>query len=127
MVCKMVNEVQQQGNYWIANNFIYGWLLIPAIALGEIIKRDCKDGYKGLNKKAYKKVILGTIIVWLISIPFWNLIFSKLMAVENTSDIFHIVICLLPFLHSISRNCLYRQYILWIRKNSIYNEYICYC
>lgn len=97
MVCKMVNEVQQQGNYWIANNFIYGWLLIPAIALGEIIKRDCKDGYKGLNKKAYKKVILGTIIVWLISIPFWNLIFSKLMAVENTSDIFHIVICLLPF------------------------------
>ena len=24
MVCKMVNEVQQQGNYWIANNFIWG-------------------------------------------------------------------------------------------------------
>ena len=97
MVCKMVNEVQQQGNYWIANNFIWGWLLVPSFALAGIIKRDCKDGYEKLNQKAYKKVIVATIIVWIISIPLWNLIFGRLMGVKNVSDIFYIVICLLPF------------------------------
>ncbi|MBQ3421092.1 MAG: hypothetical protein IJH34_05395, partial [Romboutsia sp.] len=97
MIVKMVNEVQEQGNYWIANNFIWGWLLIPSYALAEIIRRDCKDGYENLNHKAYLKVIAGTIAVWLVSIPLWNIIFSKLMGVKNTGDIFYICICLLPF------------------------------
>ena len=29
MIGKMVNMVAEQGNYWIANNFIWGWMLIP--------------------------------------------------------------------------------------------------
>ncbi len=29
MIVKMVNMVSESGNYWIANNFIWGWLLIP--------------------------------------------------------------------------------------------------
>ena len=46
MVVEMVNIVAEQGNYWVANNFIWGWLLIPMAALMEIIRSDCKDGYK---------------------------------------------------------------------------------
>lgn len=49
MICKMVNMVAEQGNYWIANNFIWGWLLIPITALSEVIRRDCKDGYAKLK------------------------------------------------------------------------------
>ena len=97
MIVRMVNQVNQQGNYWIANNFIWGWLLIPSYALAEIIKRDCKDGYENLNYRAYIKIIIATVIIWLLSIPLWSPIFSKLMGIKNTSDIFYIVICLLPF------------------------------
>ena len=43
LVCKMVNEVAEQGNYWVANNIIWGLLLIPISALAEIIKEQCKD------------------------------------------------------------------------------------
>ena len=50
MVCKTVNAVSQSGNYWIANNFIWDWLLIPVTALGEVIRSDCKDGYKNLHR-----------------------------------------------------------------------------
>ena len=42
MICKMVNMVEEQGNYWLANNFIWGWLLIPVTALGEVVRSDCK-------------------------------------------------------------------------------------
>ena len=50
MVCKMVNMVAQQGNYWIVNNFIWGWLLIPVSVLGEVIRSDCKDGCRALRQ-----------------------------------------------------------------------------
>ena len=29
MICRMVNAVSESGNYWVSNNFIWGWLLIP--------------------------------------------------------------------------------------------------
>lgn len=97
MVVKMVNEVQQQGNYWIANGFIWGWLLVPSYALAEIIRRDCEHGYENLNHRAYIKIIVATVGVWIVSIPLWNIIFSKLMDVTNPGDIFYITIVALPF------------------------------
>lgn len=33
MVVRMVNVVQEQGLYWMANNFIWGWLLLPITQL----------------------------------------------------------------------------------------------
>ena len=40
MICKMVNAVAASGNYWIANNFIWDWLLIPMNCLAEIIRKN---------------------------------------------------------------------------------------
>lgn len=42
IVCKMVNQVAEQGNYWVANNIIWGLLLIPISALAEIIKKELR-------------------------------------------------------------------------------------
>lgn len=39
MISRMVNMVGEQGTYWVANNFIWGWLLLPIIQLGELIKQ----------------------------------------------------------------------------------------
>lgn len=97
MIVRIINEVQEQGNYWIANNFIWGWLLVPIFSIGEIIKRDCKEGYDNLNKKAYIKVMVATTCVWIISIPIWKLIFKGLMGVDDPTTLFYIVIKLLPF------------------------------
>lgn len=43
IVVRMVNAVKESGNYWVANNFIWGWLLVPVICLAEVIKKtgDC--------------------------------------------------------------------------------------
>ena len=39
MVSRLVNIVGEQGTYWVANNFIWGWLLLPILQLGELIKQ----------------------------------------------------------------------------------------
>ena len=50
MICKMVNMVAEQGNYWMANNFIWSVLLIPVMALAEVILqgRLCKTQPKSV-------------------------------------------------------------------------------
>jgi Na+-driven multidrug efflux pump len=38
MIIRMMNLVSEQGNYWVANNFIWQWLLLPTLALGDLVK-----------------------------------------------------------------------------------------
>lgn len=97
MICKMVNLVAEQGNYWNANNFIWGWLLIPITALAEIIKRDCKDGYKSLKQFNYYFVAGIVIIIWVISIPLWTPFYKHAQHLSNANEIFIITIKLIPF------------------------------
>ena len=97
MVCKMVNMVAEQGNYWIANNFIWGWLLIPITALAEVIRSDCKDGYKELRKFNYYFIAAASAVLWVITIPAWTPFFRCAQGLENAGEIFGIVIRLIPF------------------------------
>lgn len=97
MVCKMVNMVAEQGNYWIANNFIWGWLLIPVTALSEVIRRDCKDGYLKLNQFNYYFISSMVVAVWALTIPLWTPFFRYAENLQNAEQIFSIVIKLAPF------------------------------
>ncbi len=97
MICKMVNMVSEQGNYWIANNFIWGWLLIPVTALSEVIRRDCKDGYLQLKQFNYYFIAFCIIIVWTVTIPLWTPFFRYAENLSNANEIFLITIKLVPF------------------------------
>ena len=97
IVVKMISSADGLENYWIANNFIWGWLLVPSFALGEVVKSELKDGYENMNTSEHKKIILITIIVWVLSMPLWKPLFRNLMGVHNATSVFNIVIKLLPF------------------------------
>ena len=97
MVCKMVNMVSEQGNYWVANNFIWGWLLIPITALAEIIRRDCKDGYENLIQSNYYFLTTFVVFIWAATIPLWTLFFRYAEKLDNAQEIFIITIKLAPF------------------------------
>ena len=97
MVCKMVNMVAEQGNYWIANHFIWGWLLIPITALAEVIRSDCKDGYKALRKFNYYFIAAASAMLWVVTIPTWTPFFRYAQGLENAGEIFGIVIKHIPF------------------------------
>ena len=97
MVVRMVNAVSESGNYWVANNFIWGWLLIPITCLVEIIRKDAgKDGYK-LKQLNYYSITTVVILIWFILIPSYQWFFGTVEGIENSTRIFEIVVKNLGF------------------------------
>lgn len=97
IVCKMVNAVAEQGNYWIANNIMWGLMLIPISALAELIKKDCKDKLTSGKMKHYNIVLVTTFLAWMCFIPLLNPFLKYIMGIENFQSIKHILIVLIPF------------------------------
>mgnify|MGYP004669553599 CR=1 FL=1 len=95
IVIRMVNAVSSVGNYWLANNFIWGWLLIPIFAIGEMVKREYRNGYA----RIWNYLLLTTIvvIVWIVSIPLWGVMFGSIIRMENTDEVLSILYKLVPF------------------------------
>ena len=97
MIVRMVNAVSEAGNYWVANNFIWGWLLIPITCLSEIIKKDAGiDGYK-LKKRNYYLIVFFSLILWIVLLPTCQWFFKTIEGIDNYSRIFEIVIKNLGF------------------------------
>lgn len=97
MVCKMVNMVEEQGNYWLANNFIWGWLLIPISALAEVIRSDCKNEYAKLKRFNYCFIVCACVVFWALSIPLWEPFYRFAEHLPNAHEIFAITVKLAPF------------------------------
>lgn len=97
MVVKMVNMIAEQGNYWNANNFIWGWLLIPIAALGEVIRSDCKEGYGKLNEFNYYFIVGAVVVAWAVSIPLWTPFYRDAEKLADAGEIFDITLKLAPF------------------------------
>ena len=99
MISRMVNMVNEQGTYWVANNFIWGWLLLPINQLGELIKQEV-----GTDEKAVKNNTLGyfaiTIIVcllWFSTIPGWEPFMAYVLQFSDADKLFSLVMVLLGF------------------------------
>ena len=97
MIVRMVNAVSQSGNYWVANNFIWGWLLIPITCLAEIIRKDAgADGYK-LKQMNYYSIVTFALITWFALIPSYQWFFGTVEGLDNPEVIFEIVVKNLGF------------------------------
>ncbi len=100
MVLKMVNAVGEQGTFWVANNFIWGWLLLPITQLGQVIKRDCGEfGNKAIIDRTAPYFMLTTLIclLWIITIPLWKPFLLYVMNISNYNQVFYIAIISLSF------------------------------
>ena len=93
MIVKMVNVVNESGNYWVANNFIWGWLLVPVTCFSELIKKNNLSSISFKNTWRYGLAIMG---LWVITMPFWSIFINKAMAV-NSNKIMPIVMLSIPF------------------------------
>ncbi len=94
MVVRMVNLVAEQGNYWIANNFIWQWLLLPSLALADVIKKEIGENRENVRNKTFGYLCLISIfaILWLISIPAWKPFLQYVMNVAEYETVFNIVL-----------------------------------
>ena len=99
MIARMVNMVGEQGTYWVANNFIWGWLLLPVLQLGELIKRETATDENAVknNSLGYFVITLGICVLWCITIPLWKPFMEHVLNFSDVDKLFELVMVLLGF------------------------------
>ena len=99
MIARMVNVVNEQGTYWVANSFIWGWLLLPITQLGELIKQETstnKDTVKN-NTLGYFAITGIAIVVWCIFIPLYKPFMQYVLNYSDIEKLFELVMVLFGF------------------------------
>ena len=99
MISRMVNVVGEQGTYWVANNFIWGWLLLPVLQLGELIKQETAIDKDNIRKNSLGYFGLTAIIsvLWFISIPLWKPFMANVLQFNDVNKLFELVLVLVGF------------------------------
>ena len=99
MVSRMVNMVGEQGTYWVANNFIWGWMLLPITQLGELIKQETAKNEKAVhnNSLGYFAITGITCILWAILIPTYKPFMHYVLNYSDVDKLFELVMVLFGF------------------------------
>ena len=99
MISRMVNVVGEQGTYWVANNFIWGWLLLPVLQLGELIKKEIATDKENIRKNSLGYFCLTAIIcaLWFVSIPIWKPFMANVLQFTDIDKLFNLVLVLVGF------------------------------
>ena len=99
MIARMVNMVGEQGTYWVANNFIWGWLLLPVLQLGELIKRETATDENAIknNSLGYFAITAVICVLWCVTIPLWKPFMSHVLNFSDVDKLFELVMVLLGF------------------------------
>ena len=99
MISRMVNVVGEQGTYWVANNFIWGWLLLPIIQLGELIKQETATDKDNIRKNSLGYFGITAIFsaLWFISMPLWKPFMANVLQFTDVDKLFKLVLVLVGF------------------------------
>ena len=99
MIVRMVNVVGEQGTYWVANNFIWGWLLLPVLQLGELIKQETAADRTTIsrNSMGYFGITAMIAALWFAGVPLWKPFMSGVLGFDDVNKLFELVLILLPF------------------------------
>ena len=99
MISRMVNMVNEQGTYWVANSFIWGWLLLPINQLGELTKQEVSTDEKAIknNTLGYFAVTAIVCLVWFITIPGWKGFMANVLQFSDVDKLYSLVMVLLGF------------------------------
>ena len=99
MIARMVNVVGEQGTYWVANNFIWGWLLLPVIQLGELIKQEVSTNKENVRRNSLGYFSITAVIsaLWFVSIPVWKPFMVHVLGFTDVDKLFELVMVLVGF------------------------------
>ena len=99
MVSRMVNMVGEQGTYWVANNFIWGWLLLPILQLGELIKQETSTDENAVrnNSVGYFTITGAVCLIWVAFIPLYKPFMQYVLNFDDVNKLFELVMVLLGF------------------------------
>ena len=133
MVSRLVNVVAEQGTFWVANSFIWTWLLLPATALYDVIKKETAENKDNIRTKTLGYIVVSTMfsLAWFASIPLWIPFIKYVLNSDAYETVFYLVLIQSGFYIGYIFNCICdgtiygrgkTQYMLWesIFTNGIY-------
>lgn len=97
-----MNQLNDQSLYWMANTFIWQWLLVPVLALTELLKQDISTNHPEQTYKAivpaYIMISLFIVMFWLVTSPGWYYFISEVLNPneDNPSTVARLVYQLMP-------------------------------
>ena len=99
MISRMVNMVGEQGTYWVANNFIWGWLLLPINQLAELIKQETSTDENAVqnNTLAYFFITAIICVLWVVFIPAYKPFMKSILNYKEVDKLYKLVMNLLGF------------------------------
>lgn len=108
MVSRLVNVIAEQGTYWVANNFIWTWLLLPATALYDVIKKETAENKDNIRTKTLGYVVVSTLfsIIWFATIPLWKPFIEYVLNSNAYETIFYVVLIQSGFYVAYIFNCI---------------------
>ena len=95
MILRLMNEVNEAGLFWVANSFIWGWLLLPVLSLGTLMRQDAGNHAGQLEGRFAG--YLWIVCLWILSIPAWSWFVSNAMASTKPQRIVLLVLLMLGF------------------------------
>jgi Na+-driven multidrug efflux pump len=121
MIIRMVNVVSEQGSYWVANNFIWGWLLLPGLAFADLVKKEIAESESNIRDKTFGYIALTSIfvLVWLATIPLWKPFIQNVLNAAEYETVFYI--CLIQtgfYLTFLFNSCIFDSTFYGLGKTS---------
>lgn len=109
MISRLVNVISEQGTYWMANNFIWTWLLLPTTALFDVVKKEIAESKDNIKTKIPGYLLVATIFtaVWFATIPLWNPFVKYVLNCNNADTIVHVVLIQSGFYVAYIFNCVF--------------------
>lgn len=108
MVSRLVNVIAEQGNYWVANNFIWTWLLLPSIALYDVIQKEVAENKENIRTKTLGYIVITTLFsaLWFLTIPLWKPFVRNVSNVNSYETVVYIVLIQSGFYVLYMFNCI---------------------
>lgn len=121
MILSLVNEIGEQGTLWITNGFIWGWLLLPILALGTLIKQDAANngGTLGDRFRGYFLLSLIICLFWIVTIPAWGWFIDNVMGIDDYRSIVSLALVFLPFYIFFAINNVFDSYLYGVGRTDL--------
>lgn len=99
MIIRIANMVTEEGVYWIANNFIWQWLLLPTLTLSKLVQIELSNSKEDIKIKSIGYFFISVLfaITWLITIPLWPIFIKYALNYKNFNIVFKICLIQTPF------------------------------
>lgn len=113
MILRLMNEVQEAGLFWVTNGFIWGWLLLPILTLGTLIRQDTAThaGRIGQRFRAYLAIVTIIVCIWIATIPLWGWFIANAMGSNEAERIVSLTLIMLIFYIAFAYNHVLDSYL----------------